>query len=139
MFAHIVYAWMYIYVWRSLLAPNSYVDVVRRDSMAQSEYLQCTYVAVGALTLLPPATPMLDNILPGNQICVTPSLSRVLPTRTRALQEMPHSRREVRYESRDLSHYGEGVKGVRAHETKTWGVSVSRVLILPSARHASPG
>ena len=41
---------------------------------------------------------------------------------------MPHSRREVRYESRDLSHYGEGVKGVRAHETKTWGVSVSRVL-----------
>ena len=67
-----------------------------------------------------------------------PLLSRVLPTRTRALQEMPHSRREVRYESRDLSHYGEGVKGVGAHETKTWSVSVSRVLILPSARHACP-
>ena len=68
--AHIVYAWMYIYVWRSLLAPNSYVDVVRRDRMPQSEYLLCTYVAVEVLTLLPPATPMLDNILPGNKICL---------------------------------------------------------------------
>jgi hypothetical protein len=41
---------MLIYVWRSLLAPNSYVDVVRRDRMPQSEYLLCTYVAVEVLT-----------------------------------------------------------------------------------------
>ena len=40
---------IYIYVWRSLLAPNSYVDVVCRDRMAQNEYLLCIYVAVGAL------------------------------------------------------------------------------------------
>jgi len=39
-----------IYIWRSLLAPNSYVDVVRRDRMPQSEYLLCTYVAVEVLT-----------------------------------------------------------------------------------------